>query len=45
MKAGGRREIIIPAELGYGSTGSPPTIPPDAALIFIVDLEKIAKGQ
>jgi peptidylprolyl isomerase len=45
MKAGGRREIIIPSELGYGSTGSPPTIPPDAALIFIVDLEKIAKGQ
>ena len=45
MKAGGRREIVIPSDLGYGSTGSPPTIPPDAALIFIVDLEKIAPGE
>ena len=45
MKAGGRREIIIPSELGYGSTGSPPTIPPDAALVFIVDLEKISQGK
>ena len=45
MKAGGRREIIIPSELGYGSTGSPPSIPPDAALIFIVDLEKITPGK
>lgn len=45
MKAGGRREIVIPSDLGYGSTGSPPTIPPDAALIFIVDLEKITPGQ
>ena len=46
MKAGGRREIIIPSELGYGPSGSPDGgIPPDAALIFIVDLEKIAKGN
>jgi len=41
MKVGGKRTIEIPASLAYGTTGSPPAIPPNSGLVFDLELTKI----
>ncbi len=41
MKVGGRRELLLPANLAYGPAGSPPSIGPNETLIFIIDLLEI----
>jgi peptidylprolyl isomerase len=41
MKAGGRRELLIPPALAYGAAGFPPAIGPNEALVFVVDLLKV----
>lgn len=45
MKQGAKWELFIPSELGYGERGAGQVIPPNAALIFDIELISIEKGE
>ena len=45
MKIGGTRTLTIPSEMGYGARGAGDLIPPNATLIFDIELLEVDKAQ
>jgi peptidylprolyl isomerase len=45
MRVGGRRELIVPPQLAYGSNGSPPTVAPGDTLIYVIDLVAVSPAK
>jgi FKBP-type peptidyl-prolyl cis-trans isomerase len=42
MKVGGKRRLVVPPHLGYGEQGAGNAVPPNATLVFDVELLSVA---
>jgi peptidylprolyl isomerase len=44
VREGGRRQLVVPPDLGYGPEGDPPKIPPNSTLVFVIDVLDVQKA-